>query len=424
MSRARPSDFEGPLVSVIIPAYNRKAYVQEAIDSVLAQTYPHYEIIVIDDGSTDGTGEALAARYGDRINYHWQENRGESAARNWGIQMARGQYIALLDSDDLWYPNKLSTQVKWIVDRPEVGILSCLGETIDSSGRALPGMLLGLKAIGLDDFYEALYRENILGGGGSQVILSREAIDHVIGFDESIRYGEDWELWLRIAAIAAIDCVPEVLCRIRIHPGGQWRFPKPERTTKHLNDHLKIIHNGYSIWPDKPPHAEMVRDRKIAEQYARAAVDYFAFNEPELGQGALSQAAEFDSEIWANLGSFKPIVFQLACRLEENKKYPPGNGIPVVMRIVQQLSVADAIHFHDPVAKADQILLELGYYFSARGERRRALRYLSMANRMNPQYIRDRGVQLELIKITLGSSTAQKMRKTYHDLRDKIGFTV
>lgn len=100
-----------PRVSVIIPTYNRREYVQEAIDSALAQTFTDYEIIVIDDGSTDGTSEALQARYGNRIHYEWQENQGESVARNRGIELARGEYIAFLDSDDLWHPEKLAKQI-------------------------------------------------------------------------------------------------------------------------------------------------------------------------------------------------------------------------------------------------------------------------------------------------------------------------
>ena len=107
-----------PTVSVIIPTYNRRTYVQEAIDSVLAQTYPDYEIIVIDDGSTDGTDQVLHARYGDRIRYVWQENQGESAARNRGIALARGEYIALLDSDDLWLPDKLAKQIPFLDSHP------------------------------------------------------------------------------------------------------------------------------------------------------------------------------------------------------------------------------------------------------------------------------------------------------------------
>ncbi len=113
-----------PTVSVIIPTYNRRAYVQEAIDSVLAQTYTDYEIIVIDDGSTDGTGEALRERYGDKIIYEWQENQGLSAARNRGIESSRGQYIALLDSDDLWMPEKLERQVACLSQHPEVAMVA------------------------------------------------------------------------------------------------------------------------------------------------------------------------------------------------------------------------------------------------------------------------------------------------------------
>jgi glycosyltransferase involved in cell wall biosynthesis len=101
-----------PTVSVIIPTYNRANYICEAIDSILAQTYADYEIIVVDDGSTDGTRQALQRWIDDgTICYYYQENRGESAARNHGIRKARGQYIAFLDSDDLFLPTKFEKQV-------------------------------------------------------------------------------------------------------------------------------------------------------------------------------------------------------------------------------------------------------------------------------------------------------------------------
>ena len=104
-----------PRVSVIIPTYNRAALVCKAIDSVLEQTFSDYEILVIDDGSTDGTESAVAG-YGQRVRYFWQENRGMSAARNRGIDLARGEYLALLDSDDLWMPFKLELMVA-VLDR-------------------------------------------------------------------------------------------------------------------------------------------------------------------------------------------------------------------------------------------------------------------------------------------------------------------
>ena len=101
-----------PLVSVIIPTYNRAEIIEEAVDSVLAQDYKDFELIVVDDGSTDNTSEVLAT-YGDDIRVLYQENKGVSAARNRGISEAAGKLIAFLDSDDLWMPQKLTTQVEF-----------------------------------------------------------------------------------------------------------------------------------------------------------------------------------------------------------------------------------------------------------------------------------------------------------------------
>ena len=95
-----------PLVSVIIPTYNSAGYIEEALESVFEQTLQDFEIIVVDDGSTDGTGEVLR-KYGDRIRYIYQENNGPASARNGGIRVARGEYIAFLDADDLWVSTKL-----------------------------------------------------------------------------------------------------------------------------------------------------------------------------------------------------------------------------------------------------------------------------------------------------------------------------
>jgi len=103
---------------VVIPTYNRFPQVKHAIESVLSQTYRDFELWVVDDGSTDGTGEALRA-YGDRITYVWQENNGVSAARNVGLRVSRGKYVAFLDSDDLWMPRKLEIQVRCMEENPQ-----------------------------------------------------------------------------------------------------------------------------------------------------------------------------------------------------------------------------------------------------------------------------------------------------------------
>ena len=147
-----------PRVSVIIPTYNRLDYVQEAIDSVLAQTYTDYELIVVDDGSTDGTGDTLKARYGDRIRYLWQENQGWPAARNHGVSIAQGEYIAQLDSDDLWLPEKLVRQVPVLDACPEAVLVFSHVMQIDAEGGVEKQGRLGRKALHRMRHKLAVYR--------------------------------------------------------------------------------------------------------------------------------------------------------------------------------------------------------------------------------------------------------------------------
>jgi glycosyltransferase involved in cell wall biosynthesis len=109
----------GPLVSIIIIAYNDRAYVAEAVDSALGQTYGNREVIVIDDGSTDGTGELIAKRYGSRVNYGWKHNGGQGSARSLGLEIASGTYIQHLDSDDILMPRKLEMQAGFLDAHPE-----------------------------------------------------------------------------------------------------------------------------------------------------------------------------------------------------------------------------------------------------------------------------------------------------------------
>ena len=109
------------LISCIVPVFNGERYLGEALDSILAQTYRPREIIVVDDGSTDGTAE-VAAEYGKRVTYVWQANAGEAAARNLGLNTARGEFAAFLDADDLWHPEKLARQIARFWERPEIDL--------------------------------------------------------------------------------------------------------------------------------------------------------------------------------------------------------------------------------------------------------------------------------------------------------------
>src|SRR5690349_4705242 len=194
-----------PLVSVIIPTYNRKTMLAEAVASVLAQSYRDFELIVVDDGSTDGTAEDLRARFDARVNVIEQTRRGVAAARNRGVGAARGEYIAFLDSDDFWLARKLERQMAFVLAaRREIS------QTEDiwiRNGVRVNPMKKHRKLSG--DVFRASLELCLVSP--SAVLMTRELFDGIGGFDESFPLCEDYDLWLRIAHNHDVDLLPEPL---------------------------------------------------------------------------------------------------------------------------------------------------------------------------------------------------------------------
>jgi GT2 family glycosyltransferase len=189
-----------PTVSILTPAYNSAKFIRQTLDSVLRQTFDDFEMIVVDDGSTDGTRaivDAYAARDG-RIQVVTQPNAGIAAARNRAMTMARGRFFALLDSDDLWLPTYLAEQLAILAGRPDVAVLSA--NAINFGGVFDGAPLLPIRArarIRLVSLLELVTVEDSL------CILSmfrREVVDAIGGFDATLRRSEDYDLWLRAAA--------------------------------------------------------------------------------------------------------------------------------------------------------------------------------------------------------------------------------
>jgi glycosyltransferase involved in cell wall biosynthesis len=182
-----------PLVSVIIPTYNRAWIVKDAIDSVLAQDFHDYELIVVDDGSVDNTPAILKA-YGQRTTVLRQPNQGVSAARNRGIAAATGRLVAFLDSDDLWFPRKLSTQVKFFNDHPEAVINQTQERWIRNGVRVNPKQR--------HHKFSGMIFERSLAlclVSPSAVMIKKSLFSTVGVFDESLPACEDYDLWLRIS---------------------------------------------------------------------------------------------------------------------------------------------------------------------------------------------------------------------------------
>ena len=181
-----------PLVSVIIPTYNRAALVAEALASVQAQTYRDFEIVVVDDGGTDSTWEALSACREIRVLRH-PHRRGVSAARNTGIEASRGQWLAFLDSDDLWLPDKLARQISWLEGQPE-SLICQTDETWVRRGVRVNKPLSHRKVAGRI-FLPSLARCMI---SPSAVMVHRRLFQDHGAFDETLPAAEDYDLWLRL----------------------------------------------------------------------------------------------------------------------------------------------------------------------------------------------------------------------------------
>ena len=183
-----------PAVTVIIPTFNREQFLKEAVDSVLSQTYDDFELIVVDDGSTDKTKKMLQD-YGQRLTYIFQENRGVSAARNRGIAEAKGELISFLDSDDLWKRDKLSIQTDLMKSQKGV-MISFTDEIWIRKGVRVNPMKKHQKHSGR--IYEKCLPLCIISP--SSVMIRRELFDTVGLFDETLSVCEDYDLWLRISS--------------------------------------------------------------------------------------------------------------------------------------------------------------------------------------------------------------------------------
>lgn len=208
-------------ISVIIPTFNRAHVLRHAIDSALAQTCPTFEIIVVDDGSTDET-PALLAEYGDRVRVVRQTNQGVAAARNAGIAIARGDLIALLDSDDVWMARKLEKQVARFEADPELGLVHCGADFVDT-GVSLEGMEGWVAAEMLR------FDREVIIACGSGVVVPRRVAEELGGFDARMGASEDWDFCYRLATRHRIAFVKEALVRYARDETGLHRdIPKME----------------------------------------------------------------------------------------------------------------------------------------------------------------------------------------------------
>ena len=202
-----------PLVSVVIPVYNQEAYIEEAVASVLAQTFRDREIIVVNDGSTDATARRLN-RFSGRIQVLNKANGGTASALNLGISQAKGKYVAWLSADDIFLPNKLQLQVQTMWRNPQAGLCYTDWYVIDGSGR-LTGQLGSPTFPSREAAVDALLQGCCING--STVLMLRTALAQVGPFNEAYRQAHDYDMWLRLARYFEFTHVPLPLIKYRWH---------------------------------------------------------------------------------------------------------------------------------------------------------------------------------------------------------------
>lgn len=270
-------------ISVIIPTYNRAAYLKEAIESVLRQTFQDIEIIVVDDNSTDSTKDMIAS-YRDRVKYVFQENKERGAARNNGIVHSEGEYVALLDSDDMWLPNHLEVCLNALRGIPEAGLSFSGSYVVNEKGSIISKMKLSrFNGYVLKDIVS-----NYSSGGcnASSCLIRRNVFDKTGYFREekNLSGSEDWEMWARISVLAKFISTNTYTAMVRFH-GGKSSI-NADRMAKSMTMALDIVCEN----PEISPKIKNLKRQAYSSLYTVIGINYYASGDMKTARRYLREA--------------------------------------------------------------------------------------------------------------------------------------
>ena len=278
-----------PTVSVIIHTYNNEKFIAETVASVLNQTYKDYEIIVVDDGSVDGTRDVLMP-YMQKIRYHYKENGGIASAKNAGIGLSQAEFVAFLDHDDLWAPDKLQLQMEHFNENPQIGLVYAKytsfrdGEELRTKPeKGYSGWI----------FKELLSKSFIQT---STVVVKRECLDAVGPYDETFSLGDEYDMFLRIAQKFQCGFVDKGLTRYRVHDtnasNNDFLFD---------NENLGVYKKVYNNFTDIDGVEKKILRKRIARYSMKVAEGLYS-------QGKLEESKEYQKEANSFLPFYKRIA--------------------------------------------------------------------------------------------------------------------
>ena len=281
-----------PTVSVIIHTYNNEKFIAETVESVLNQTYKDYEIIVVDDGSVDGTRDALLP-YMHGIRYHYKENGGIASAKNAGISLSQTEFVAFLDHDDLWAPDKLQLQMECFNENPKVGLVYAK-YTSFRDGKEL--RTKPEKGYSGWIFKELLSKSFIQT---STVIVKRECLNAVGPFDESFSLGDEYDMFLRISKKFQCGFVDKGLTRYRVHDTNA-----SKNDFLFDNENLGVYKKIYNNFTDLDGEEKKILRKRIARYSMKVAKGLYS-------QGKLEESKKYQKEAHNLLPFYKRITNNL-----------------------------------------------------------------------------------------------------------------
>lgn len=363
-------------VSVIIPAYNQGNYLGACVKSVLDQTYRDFEIIIVDDGSTDNTCEVATQFSNPRVRYIYQDNRGLSGARNTGIRNATGTYITYLDSDDLFLPQKLEILIEKLESEPDLGFVAGQAVLIDENGQKIGDIF---DAPPPSDPVDLLLGNPLHVGS---VLLRREWQERAGFFDETLRSYEDWDLWLRLALAG---CKMGWVDR----PVSLYRFHRAQMT-RHGNQMtaatFAVLDKIYSA-PDLPGNWRALKNRAYSSAHLRAAPQAYREGFFEQAKTHMDAAVRLDPGLKANQAE------ALAKRI---------SGWADYAKIDQPLNYLENVYAHLPESLAElqkrrraelgQKALQVAFRSYAQGNLPATRSAIWQGIRYNPGILADRGL--------------------------------
>jgi glycosyltransferase involved in cell wall biosynthesis len=233
---------EEKLVSVIMPAYNGERFIAQAIESVLMQAYSNWELIVVDDGSTDQTSEIISTFHDRRIVYIHQENRGQAAALNRGLESARGEYITTLDIDDWFTSNSLGDRAIFLANHPEYDVVYGDGFFCDPQGNQLQRFSELRTGEVVGDVFDVILSNSFFGTGANVMVRKSALEKYSIRYDESIVWCQDYDLYLRLAEKCSFGYVDSLMVWYRLHQGNMtMTMPAGRRRDSLLRTKLKVL---------------------------------------------------------------------------------------------------------------------------------------------------------------------------------------